>query len=111
LIVFNIKCVALKPLQTLAKEGVTTALVSLARTESPNSRELISRVFNALCGQQDMRGIVSAQGGAKALISLALEGTDKGKKQAAQALARIGITTNPEVCFPGQRVSLHNKIQ
>ncbi|KAF4517506.1 hypothetical protein B566_EDAN006506 [Ephemera danica] len=92
-----------KRVDTLAKEGVTTALVSLARTESPNSRELIARVFNALCGQQEVRGIVSAQGGAKALISLSLEGTDKGKKQAAQALARIGITTNPEVCFPGQR--------
>lgn len=34
---------------------------------------------------------------------MALEGTEKGKKQAAQALARIGITINPEVAFPGQR--------
>lgn len=31
-------------------------------------------------------------------------GTAKGKYQASQALARIGITINPEVAFPGQRM-------
>lgn len=31
-------------------------------------------------------------------------GTTKGKNQASQALARIGITINPEVAFPGQRM-------
>lgn len=40
----------------------------------------------------------------KALLGLAAEGTDKGKIEAAQALARIAITINPEVAFPGQRV-------
>jgi protein unc-45 len=30
-------------------------------------------------------------------------GTPKGIRQASQALARIGITINPEVAFPGQR--------
>lgn len=44
------------------------------------------------------------QGGVKALLGLAAEGTDKGKVVAAQALARIAITINPEVAFPGQRV-------
>ncbi|XP_063988231.1 protein unc-45 homolog B [Diachasmimorpha longicaudata] len=93
-----------KRLILLAKAGVTTALVALAKTDSQNSRELISRVFNALCSQQEVRGIVVQQGGAKALLPLALDGTDKGKKQASQALARLGITINPEVAFPGQRV-------
>lgn len=93
-----------KRLSILAKEGVTTALVSLSKTESHNSKELIARVFNAICSQPDLRGIVVQQGGAKALLPMALEGTPKGKKQAAQALARIGITMNPEVAFPGQRI-------
>ncbi|XP_076753558.1 unc-45 myosin chaperone [Xylocopa sonorina] len=88
----------------LAKAGVTTALVALSKTESQNSRELIARVFNAICSQQDVRGIIVQQGGAKALLPLALDGTDKGKKQASQALARLGITINPEVAFPGQRL-------
>lgn len=92
-----------KRLTILAKAGVTSGLVALAKTESHNSRELIARVFNALCSLQELRGIVVQQGGAKVLIPLALEGTKNGKKQAAQALARIGITINPEVAFPGQR--------
>lgn len=92
-----------KRILALGKANFTTALVALAKTKSNNSRELISRVFNALCSEQELRGIVVAQGGVKVLISLALNGTDKGKRQAAQALARIGITMNPEVAFPGQR--------
>lgn len=93
-----------KRLCTLAKAGVTTALVSLSKTDSFNSKELIARVFNAICSQQEVRGIIVQQGGAKALLPLALNGTDKGKKQASQALARLGITINPEVAFPGQRI-------
>lgn len=92
-----------KRITVLAKVGVTTGLVALAKTESHNSRELIARVFNAICCLPELRGIVVQQGGAKVLIPMALEGTNNGKKQAAQALARIGITINPEVAFPGQR--------
>lgn len=93
-----------KRLCVLAKAGVTSALVNLAKTDSHNSRELIARVFNAVCSQQEVRGIIVQQGAAKALLPLALDGTDKGKKQASQALARLGITINPEVAFPGQRI-------
>ncbi|XP_066602124.1 protein unc-45 homolog B-like [Prorops nasuta] len=93
-----------KRLVALAKAGVTSALVALSKTDSQNSKELIARVFNAICSQQDVRGLVVQQGGAKALLPLALDGTDKGKKQAAQALARLGITINPETAFPGQRI-------
>lgn len=87
----------------LAKEGVTTALVALSKTESDNSKEMIARVFNALCAEKDNRGIIVQQGGAKVLILLSLKGTANGKRHAAQALSRIGITINPEVAFPGQR--------
>ncbi|XP_045454387.1 protein unc-45 homolog B [Melitaea cinxia] len=92
-----------KRLTILCKAGVTTGLVALSKTESHNSKELIARVLNAICSLQELRGIVVQQGGAKILIPMALEGTKNGKKQAAQALARIGITINPEVAFPGQR--------
>lgn len=87
----------------LAKQGVTGALVVLSKTESENCKELICRLFNAICAEKDLRGIVVQQGGAKVLLPMALEGTEKGKNYAAQALARIGITINPEVAFPGQR--------
>ncbi|KOC64160.1 Protein unc-45 like protein B [Habropoda laboriosa] len=93
-----------KRIIALAKAGITSALVALSKTESQNSKELIARVFNAICSQPDVRGIVVQQGGAKALLPLALDGTDKGKKQASQALARLGISIHPEVAFPGQRI-------
>lgn len=85
------------------REGVAVALVALAKTESPNSRELIARIFNALCSEHENRGTLVQQGSVKVLIQLSSNGTDKGKRHAAQALARIGITLNPEVAFPGQR--------
>lgn len=92
-----------KRLTILANEGITSALVVLAKTESHNSRELIARVLNSLCNMQELRGKVVQQGGAKALLPLCFESTEKGKRQAAQALSRIAITINPEVAFPGQR--------
>jgi len=87
----------------LADEGVTTALVALAKTESENSREMIARVFNAICQEITTRGRVVQQGGAKVLLQLALKGTEKGRRCAAQSLSRIAITINPEQAFPGQR--------
>ncbi|KAK2725490.1 hypothetical protein QYM36_000098 [Artemia franciscana] len=92
-----------KRVEVLGKEGVTSALVALSKVESHNSKELIARIFNAICEQHQLRGYVVQQGGCKALLHLASEGTAKGKLRSAQALARIGITINPEVAFPGQR--------
>lgn len=40
----------------------------------------------------------------QALIPLASDNTDMGKIKAAQALAKITITSNPEIAFPGERV-------
>ncbi|XP_068210015.1 protein unc-45 homolog B [Palaemon carinicauda] len=93
-----------KRINILAEEGAGGALTALSKTDSKNSRELIGRLFNALCQMQGNRGHIVQQGGAKALLGLAADGTDKGKKCASQALARIAITINPEVAFPGQRV-------
>lgn len=92
-----------KRVVALGEEGVTTALVALCKTESDNSKEMIARVFNAICAEACVRGKVVQQGGAKVLIPLALNGTANGKRQAGQALSRLGITINPEQAFPGQR--------
>jgi len=59
-----------------------------------------------ICENEKYRGQIMAAGGAKALIPLALDGTQVGKIRATQALAKIAITTNPELAFPGQRVRL-----
>lgn len=92
-----------KRISMLTDAGITSALVALSKTESNNSKELIARVLNAICNLQEMRGKVVQQGGAKALLPLCFNNTEKGKRQAAQTLSRIGITINPEVAFPGQR--------
>uniref|UniRef100_F6T803 Protein unc-45 homolog B n=1 Tax=Callithrix jacchus TaxID=9483 RepID=F6T803_CALJA len=62
------------------------------------------RVFLALCDNPKDRGTIVAQGGGKALIPLALEGTDVGKVKAAHALAKIAAVSNPDIAFPGERV-------
>ncbi|XP_072838271.2 protein unc-45 homolog A [Pogona vitticeps] len=94
--------------QKLLAAGVVSALTCMVKNESPSlspaCRELISRVFLALVEDSDDRGAVVAAGGGKALIPLALEGTETGQTKAAQALAKITITTAPEMAFPGERV-------
>uniref|UniRef100_A0A803TW90 Unc-45 myosin chaperone A n=1 Tax=Anolis carolinensis TaxID=28377 RepID=A0A803TW90_ANOCA len=90
--------------------GMVSALTCMMKKEtaalSPACRELISRVFLAAVEDPEDRGAVVAAGGGKALIPLALEGTDAGQTKAAQALAKIAITTAPEMAFPGERVSM-----
>ncbi|XP_007906761.1 protein unc-45 homolog A [Callorhinchus milii] len=97
-----------KRIAKLLKMGVVSALVCMVKKESPtlteSCKEMISRVFLALVESPDGRGIVVAQGGGKALVSLSSEGTDVGKIKAGQALAKITITSNAEIAFPGERI-------
>ncbi|NXD83920.1 UN45A protein, partial [Halcyon senegalensis] len=92
----------------LLAAGVVSALSCMVKSENPaltnSCRELISRVFLALVEEAEDRGGVVAQGGGKALIPLSLEGTEVGQTKAAQALAKITITSNPEMAFPGERI-------
>lgn len=92
----------------LLAAGVVSAMTCMVKTESPvltsSCRELLSRVFLALVEEFEDRGTVVAQGGGKALLPLALEGTDVGQTKAAQALAKLTITSNPEMTFPGERI-------
>ncbi|KAI5722706.1 hypothetical protein M8J76_012346 [Diaphorina citri] len=93
-----------KRLLVLGKANITSAIYAMnKKVESDNTRELLARILNALASQQELRGLMVQQGASKALIHLAHNGTVKGKRQAAQGLARLGITLNPEVAFPGER--------
>uniref|UniRef100_A0A8C3B2W5 Unc-45 myosin chaperone A n=1 Tax=Cyclopterus lumpus TaxID=8103 RepID=A0A8C3B2W5_CYCLU len=97
-----------KRLGKLLESGVVSALVCMVKQESPAlteaCRDCIARVFLALVERQEDRGTVVAQGGGKALIPLAFDNTDLGKIKAAQALAKITITSNPQIAFPGERI-------
>nr|XP_025707333.1 protein unc-45 homolog B isoform X3 [Callorhinus ursinus] len=92
----------------LLKAGVTSALACMVKADSAiltdQTKELLARVFLALCDNPKDRGTIVAQGGGKALIPLALEGTDVGKVKAAHALAKIAAVSNPDIAFPGERV-------
>uniref|UniRef100_A0A8C9MV80 Protein unc-45 homolog B n=1 Tax=Serinus canaria TaxID=9135 RepID=A0A8C9MV80_SERCA len=97
-----------KRVKRLLKAGVVSALACMVKADSAiltdQSKELIARVFLALCEDPKDRGTIVAQGGGKALIPLAVEGTDVGKIKASHALAKIAAISNPDIAFPGERV-------
>ncbi|KAM9743918.1 protein unc-45 homolog B [Menidia menidia] len=97
-----------KRVKRLLKAGVTSALAVMVKADSSiltdQTKEMLARVFLALAADPKDRGIIVAQGGGKALIPLALEGTDAGKVKASHALAKIAAVSNPEIAFPGERV-------
>uniref|UniRef100_A0A8C9F7C9 Protein unc-45 homolog B n=1 Tax=Pavo cristatus TaxID=9049 RepID=A0A8C9F7C9_PAVCR len=97
-----------KRVKRLLKAGVVSALACMVKADSAiltdQSKELIARVFLALCDDPKDRGTIVAQGGGKALIPLAVEGTDIGKIKASHALAKIAAISNPDIAFPGERV-------
>uniref|UniRef100_A0A4X1T8X1 Protein unc-45 homolog B n=1 Tax=Sus scrofa TaxID=9823 RepID=A0A4X1T8X1_PIG len=92
----------------LLKAGVISALACMVKADNAiltdQTKELLARVFLALCENPKDRGTIVAQGGGKALIPLALEGTDVGKVKAAHALAKIAAISNPDIAYPGERV-------
>uniref|UniRef100_A0A8C7ZX05 Protein unc-45 homolog B n=1 Tax=Oryzias sinensis TaxID=183150 RepID=A0A8C7ZX05_9TELE len=97
-----------KRVKRLLKAGVISALAVMVKADSSiltdKTKEMLARVFLALSADPKDRGIIVAQGGGKALIPLALEGTDAGKGKACHALAKIAAVSNPTIAFPGERV-------
>ena len=87
----------------LMEVGVVPVLADLGTSESKRVHEQVSRVLLALASEAGHRGVIIQQGGAKLLLSLFQDNTDKGRLIAAQALAKLGITSDPKLAFPGQR--------
>ncbi len=88
----------------LLRHKVVGSLLTLANVDSAGVREQVARVFLALVEEVGNRGQVMQQGGVKALLQVFNTNTSKGKLTAAQALAKIGITNDPKLAFPGQRL-------
>lgn len=64
------------------------------------------RIYLSCAECIDGRGVLVAAGAGKALLNLALDkNTDDGKHAASQALAKLTITADPRLTFPGERVS------
>ena len=92
-----------KRVKILLKAGVIPMLVALSKTESKKVHEQVARVFLALSNEQEHRGAIIQQGGTKCLIPLSSDNTKPGQLIAGQTLAKIGITNDPQLAFPGQR--------
>ncbi|XP_012684137.1 protein unc-45 homolog B [Clupea harengus] len=97
-----------KRVKRMLKAGVISALAVMVKADNTlltdQTKEMLARVFLALADDAKDRGIIVAHGGGKALIPLALEGTEEGKIKASHALAKIAAISNPEIAFPGERV-------
>ncbi|ROV92548.1 hypothetical protein VMCG_08941 [Cytospora schulzeri] len=86
--------------------GVTPVLVSHSKNGSIASLSLIINIINSMSMIPSIRGQLAQQGAVRLLIAAwnALPASDdQTKRTAAQALARILISTNPELVFGGTR--------
>ncbi|KAK4455485.1 myosin-binding striated muscle assembly central-domain-containing protein [Podospora aff. communis PSN243] len=86
--------------------GVVPVLVSHSKSGSLASLSLIISIIHALSTTIALRGQLAQQGAVRLLIAAwaALpEKEQKVRRTAAQALARILITTNPTIVFGGNR--------
>ena len=92
-----------KRVAVLLEMDVVPALVSICtKCDSEHVCEQVARVFLALVDEVSHRGSVVQRAGS-CLLSLARTNSEKGRLIAAQALAKIAITNNPCLTFPGQR--------
>ncbi|VDM22836.1 unnamed protein product [Hydatigera taeniaeformis] len=87
--------------------NLTTKLVTKTSAAQPQVREVVSRIYLACSECVDRRGLLVSAGAGKALLNLSLEdNTDEGKHVASQALAKLTITADPRLTFPGERTEV-----
>ena len=86
--------------------GITPVLVTHSKHSSPGSLGLIVSIIYALSVTKEFRGQLAQQGVVNLLLSAWMslpEADDASRRMAAQALARILISTNPALVFGGNR--------
>lgn len=94
-------------LEKLAMTDLVTKLVQLIDIESKAAKELIGRIMNALAEVEHVRGKLIQQGAVTLLMSLAHTESKHPERScilAAHALARLGITMDPQLVYQGQRL-------
>ncbi|KAM3589661.1 SWI5-dependent HO expression protein 4 [Umbelopsis sp. WA50703] len=90
-------------IEKLVDKGIVTALIGLSRSSSENIQAAISQTFLNIVTPPKTRGTIVQQGGAKCLLRIV--GTQHEAsfvKFASQALAKLAITMDPRIAFPGQ---------
>lgn len=94
-------------LEKLATSDLVTKLVQLTNIESKAAKELIGRIMNALAEIEHVRGRLVQQGAVTLLMALAQSDAKYPERScilATHALARLGITMDPQLVYQGQRL-------
>ncbi|KND94349.1 Ring assembly protein 3 [Tolypocladium ophioglossoides CBS 100239] len=95
-----------KRCQAVFDVGLTPVLVSHSKNGSPASMSLIISIIHSMAMTKSLRGQLAQQGAVKLLLvawALILDTDEAPRRMAAQALARILISTNPALVFGGNR--------
>ncbi|EFY90308.1 actin cytoskeleton organization protein (Cro1), putative [Metarhizium acridum CQMa 102] len=95
-----------KRCQAVFNVGLIPVLVTQSKNGSPASLSLIISIINSIAVTKSLRGPLAQQGAVKLLLVgwAAIPNTDEvSRRTAAQALARILISTNPALVFGGNR--------
>lgn len=91
--------------------GVVPVLVSHSKNGSVGSLSLVIAIIHALAVTKALRGQLAQQGAVKLLLTtwaILPEADNAARRMAAQALARILISTNPALVFGGNRANAIN---
>lgn len=95
-----------KRCQAVFSVGLIPVLVTHSKNGSPASLSLITSIINSIAVTTSLRGPLAQQGAVKLLLVawVTIPDTDEvSRRTAAQALARILISTNPALVFGGNR--------
>lgn len=92
-----------KRIENAVKNGVSVALMVLAKNKSTNIRGIAAQTYLNIVTPQATRGQLLQQGIVKGLLPLSREKEMTGIL-ASQALAKLAITTDPRIAFQGDLI-------
>ncbi|KAH7728119.1 UNC-4 protein5 protein [Aphelenchoides avenae] len=93
-----------KRVRRLVEDGAVSACVAVSKTESKNALDQLARCLLSFSSYEDLCGQIISEGGAKLLLHIYKNGSEDGKIPAAHALAKLGVKSDPNIAFPGQRM-------
>jgi len=93
--------------EIIVKSGGVASLITFMKNASTKGKELIATIFKHLSTDPRLRGMIVQQGAIPVLLSIALSSDVglEGKLSAAHALAKIAVTTDPNVAFVPPRAA------
>ncbi|KAI8900555.1 armadillo-type protein [Globomyces pollinis-pini] len=88
----------------LVSHNIITSLVNL-KTDSANVQESIATTYLSIATEQKHRGALIQAGACRQLLKFTTSSTPAGIIAATQALAKVAITTDPNLAFKGEMAS------